>query len=65
MVYVVTVKKMFIVGSEMLKMVQAGVMFGPQSEIEDGLESQLASYYHGHFLLTRYYKVFTRIVSKY
>lgn len=44
---------MFIVGSEMLKMILAGVMFGPRSETEDGFESQLATNYLGHFLLTR------------
>ena len=30
----------------------AGIMFGPRKETEDGYESQLATNYLGHFLLT-------------
>ena len=30
----------------------AGVMFGPYELTEDGLESQMATNYFGHFLLT-------------
>ena len=32
----------------------AGIMFGPRQETVDGFESQLATNYLGHFLLTRF-----------